>query len=107
MTAFLSGRVKEAERVIPLSTINPDVEGYAVDCGPRGIYVPFVYSRREGEGNVGWLIEWLQEQYSVVKFPNVLNPKLVGMLLRRGFKPEMEYAEAFGEAVEVWTWRRE
>ncbi len=92
--------------VTDLNTINPKLKGYMVDCGPREVYVPFVFSLEEGRGHVLQLIELLKERYAVVKFPNVLNPKLVGMLLRRGFKVEMEYSQEFDEAVEVWIWRR-
>lgn len=82
------------------------ISGYTVRDG-ESIYVPVLISDEPGKGNVGRYINELIQREKCVKFPNVINPKLVDMLVRRGFKLEWEYAEEFGEHVEVYVWRRE
>ena len=88
-----------------LDELAPGVLGYAMDCGERGLYVPVVRSTDEARGNVGRFLDALKER-PLVKVPNVLSAVLRGMLERRGFVLEREFAEDFGESVEVWVWRK-
>jgi len=79
----------------------PDVWGYTVDCGDKGLYVPLVSTTKPGEGRVGLYIDSLPRDRRVV-FPNVLSPILKGMLIRRGFTLTREFAEEFNDFVPCW-----
>lgn len=91
-------------KTIELKTIEPNIEGYAVECGENGIYVPLLFSKKENEGNINRLIVKLKLQYPLIKFPNVLSPKLQIMLIRQGFKLTTEYSSEYEENIEVWVW---
>jgi hypothetical protein len=77
----------------------PGVGGYSMET-PRGLYVPLITAQNEGSGDVGHYLDSLPTDQRVV-VPNVVNPRLAGMLERRGFTVKMEWAEEFGEWVEV------
>lgn len=78
--------------------LSPGVVGYTVDNGEQGLYVPLIESTDPGQGNVGRYLDTLPRDRRVV-VPNVINVKLAGMLERRGFVVEDEWAEDFGEWV--------
>ena len=83
--------------------VYPGVLAGVFDQGKEGVYVPVVISKQPGCGNVGRFIEHLLGEHKMVKFPNVINPQLQQMLMRRGFKLTYEYAEVYGEYVDVWV----
>lgn len=74
------------------------VEGYTVDLGEKGLYIPLVQATDPGNGDVGRFIDGLPTDRRIV-FPNVINGKLEGMLKRRGYVEEHEWSEDFGEMV--------
>ena len=98
--------MKEGDPLLSLCRLAPGVVGYAIDCGPRGLYVPIINATDEGKGDVGRFLDRLKK-LPLVKVPNVLSPRLRGMLLRRGFVVEAEKAPEFGCNVEVLVWRRD
>jgi hypothetical protein len=96
---------RKGELIGAMDTLAPGVLGYAMDERERGLYVPIIHSLAKGKGNVGRFLDALKER-PLVKIPNVMSAVLRGMLERRGFVQEREYAEDFGESVEVWVWRK-
>lgn len=86
-----------------LQEVYPGVEAAVFDMEEQGVYVPIVISKQPNQGNIGRFIDHLLEEYKLVKFPNVCNPKLQQMLMSRGFKPTHEYAEVYEEYVKVWV----
>jgi hypothetical protein len=96
---------RKGELLGAMDELAPGVLGYAMDVRERGLYVPIIHSTEEGKGNVGRFLDRLKER-PLVKIPNVMSAVLRGMLDRRGFVVEREYAEDFGESVEVWVWRK-
>ena len=81
--------------------LGPGVRGYTLEFG-RGLYVPWIAAEREGQGDVGRYLDALPCNQRVV-FPNVISPRLAGMLLRRGFHVEDEWAAEFNEYVECFV----
>jgi hypothetical protein len=77
----------------------PGVFGYATETD-RGLYVGWIAAEREGSGDVGRYLDQLPRDRRVV-FPTILSLRLAGMLLRRGFTVGKEYAEEFGEWVDL------
>lgn len=75
--------------------------GYAIESN-GAIYIPVVMMRDEGKGHCSAFLDALPRDRTL-KFPNVINPKLRDMLVRRDFKPVMEWAQEFGEEVEVYV----
>jgi len=63
--------------------IVPGVKGMAFDT-PEGVYIPLIAAVNEGDGRVSAFLDALPRTRRIV-FPNVLNPRLVAMLERRGF----------------------
>ena len=64
--------------------IAPGVLGVAFDM-LNGIYIPLVRAAHEGNGDVARFLDDLPLDRRIV-FPNVMSPKLQGMLVRRGFR---------------------
>lgn len=81
--------------------IAPGVRGYTVEKD-GALYVPLVIASTPGDGAVGRFLDALPADRPV-KFPNVLSPKLAGMLQRRGFRRVYEFDEESGEDVPVWV----
>lgn len=88
-----------AMQAMGLTRLAPGVLGYTVEQG-GALYVPFIMAETEGSGDVGRYLDSLPTDRSV-RFPNVTSDRLRGMLYRRGYAPVWEYAEEFGEYVEV------
>ena len=84
-----------------IDRLAPGVFGYSVESD-GALYVPFIMAEKEGSGAVGKFLDELPTDRTV-KVPNVESARLKGMLERRGFAPEMEWAEEFGEHVEVYV----
>jgi hypothetical protein len=80
--------------------------GHILDEGKKGVYIPTFYSISQGKGNAGKFIEELKERYNIVKFPNIINPVLIGMLERRGFKKKREYVPCLKTHAIVYTWKK-
>ena len=81
-------------------SLAPGVHGYTVDT-PDGLYVPVIMALEEGSGDVGRYLNALPTNRRVV-VPNVMNPRLVGMLIRRGFTVNREWFEEAGEWIEIY-----
>jgi len=81
-------------------TLAPGVLGYATET-PDGLYVGFIAAEVEGSGAVGRYLDSLPRDRRVV-FPDVLSPRLAGMLGRRGFVPTVEWAAQSGELIDIW-----
>jgi hypothetical protein len=96
---------RKGELIGAMDTLAPGVIGYAMDERERGLYVPIIHSIDEGHGNVGRFLDALKER-PLVKIPNVMSAVLRGMLERRGFVVEREYAKEFDTSVDVWVWRK-
>ena len=64
--------------------IAPGVDGYTVDLGDKGLYVPLLMAKRPGNGDVGRYLDSLPLDRRVV-VPGVISGILEGMLERRGF----------------------
>jgi hypothetical protein len=86
-----------------LDPLAPGVMGYTVDHD-GALCIPLIWSTEEGKGHVGRYLDSLPRD-RIVRVPNVISGKLAGMLARRGFVQEMEFAEEAGEWVEVWERR--
>jgi hypothetical protein len=61
----------------------PGVLGYAIDKGTY-ISIPLIYAKKQGSGDVGRFLDTLSPR---CRIPNVTSPRLMGMLIRRGFSP--------------------
>lgn len=77
------------------------VRGYTIEHNDA-LYVPLVIATRPGEGDVARFLDGLPVDRTV-KFPNVINRQLAGMLHRRGFRLTHEFDETLGESVAVWV----
>jgi len=69
--------------------------------------VTLIFNKEEGNGNGSKLIKYIegyarQCRCKEVWYPNVLNPKLALMLIKRGFELQKHQHEIFGE-VEVFV----
>lgn len=82
------------------------ISGHLIDEGERGVCIPTIHSEQAGKGHAGRFIDELKERYSTVRFPNIMNPILEGMLTRRGFKKKREYVPSLKAHVEVYIWRK-
>jgi hypothetical protein len=71
----------------------PGVRGYTV-WSKGALYVPLVIAVREGHGDVGRYLDTMPTDRTVT-FPNVMSPRLRGMLERRGYTHTSE-ASPFG-----------
>lgn len=89
-----------------MTRIGAGVVGQVVDEGKKGVYVISFYSEVSGKGNAGRCIDTLKEQHSIIKFPNIINPQLEAMLIRRGFKKKREYVSVIKSHADVYTWRK-
>lgn len=70
----------------------PGVRGYAVKHEGR-YYIPLVYAQNPGHGDMGRFLDSLHPLCCLV---NIANPRLRGMLKRRGWLPE-------AGPVDVWS----
>jgi hypothetical protein len=81
----------------------PGVGGYCMDM-PDGLFIPVITADNEGSGDVGRFLDSLPTDRRVV-VPNVISPRLAGMLVRRGFAVASEWFEDAGEWIEVYERR--
>lgn len=75
------------------------VMGYTVAEGDT-IYVPVIMAVCEGDGRVGKFLDGLPRDRTV-KVPEVLSPRLRGMLERRGFLHSYEWIDGEEEEVAI------
>lgn len=75
------------------------IDGYVIEIAGE-FYIPIIIARVAGRGNCGRWLDSLPRSVTI-KIPAVFNARLAGMLTRRGFVVVSEYAEEFGERVEV------
>lgn len=92
--------VEEGSLCDPDAQLVPGVLGYAI-ATERGIYVPDIRAECEGDGRVGRFLTELGQSDQRVAIPNVISPRLEGMLRRRGWRLVVE-DWANGEPVDVW-----
>ena len=102
-------RVRELEAEVSvvreaLDLLAPGVEGYMMDMGDLGVYIPVIFSTERGKGNVGRFLDELKQR-PLVKIPNVISPHLAQMLGRRGFVVDQEWSEEDKRHIPVWVWR--
>jgi len=92
---------RKVKRLVPghEPRLAPGVRGYTVWSG-GALYIPIIVADSEGTGDVGRYLDSLPRDRTV-KFPTVLNPRLCGMLRRRGFRPVIEDTPM--RPCEVWT----
>lgn len=84
-----------------LELLAAGVLGYTVEEDDE-LYIPVIMAVEEGSGDVGRYLDALPKDRTV-KVPEVASERLRGMLERRGFNPTPEFAEEFGETVEVFV----
>ncbi len=90
----------------PLATveeIGAAAGGYAIEVD-NAIYIPVIWMATQGQGEGGRFLDALPIDRTI-KVPAVLSTVLAGMLERRGFTVEHEWAEHFQEWVEVYVRR--
>lgn len=75
----------------------PGVRGCAYERGGR-IEIPIMLAEREGSGDVGRFLDSLSPRCVI---HCVISNRLVGMLLRRGWRETIEQID--GEDVDVWV----
>lgn len=83
---------------MPPPPLAPGVLGIVIDY-EGALWIPVIMAdpETEGAGHVGRYLDSLAHRHVVV--PNVMNPKLEGMLNRRGFHVETIYSWEFKETV--------
>lgn len=66
------------------SLIAPGVYGWTRDLADGGLEIPSLRAESEGNGDIGRYLDALPKNRKIV-VPLVTNPRLMGMLERRGF----------------------
>lgn len=89
-----------------MKRLAPGIRGHLIDAGLKGVYIPTLFSEKQGKGLTGAFIDSLKETHSQVRFPNVMNPVLEGILKRRGFFVKREYVPILKTHVDVYVWRK-
>lgn len=84
-----------------LDLLAPGVLGYSVE-EDGALYIPVIMAEKEGSGDVGRFLDGLPRD-KTIKVPGVASERLRGMLERRDFRSTSEWAEEFGERVEVFV----
>lgn len=90
---------------MPMADLSPVtlIEGsYAIEADDGAIYLPIIGVENPGHGEGGRFLDSLPTDRTI-KVPGVINLILAGMLKRRGFVREWEFAEEFDVDVEVWV----
>lgn len=77
-----------------IEELAPGVEGYTVRHPNGDLSVPIIEATRPGNGDVGRYLDSLPIDRLVI-VPNVINARLEGMLVRRGFSFAYQFAEEF------------
>lgn len=101
--APLDGWAQEGEVTLSAMVNQPrlaeGVRGFAFDTH-NGIYITAVHADRIGSGHVSKFLDSLPKNRRVV-FPVVVNAKLRGMLMRRGYVERWEIGEPYHDDVPV------
>jgi hypothetical protein len=97
-TVVKQTRAATEQRFVDLA---PGVRGYTIDLGDDGLYLPYAESTEPGQGNFGRWLDSLPTDRRVV-IPSVVNPTVVGMLARRGFRETAEYVAFYDVFADVW-----
>lgn len=102
--APLDGWAKEGEELTLAVVGNqprlaPGVRGFAFDT-VNGIYITSIHADKVGSGMVSKFLDALPRNRRVV-FPVVVNSKLRGMLLRRGYVEKWEIGEPYQDDIPV------
>lgn len=96
----------EVEAILGMTweELGPGVWGYTMqprDVDEGIVYFGVVYAENEGNGDVGrWLDSLPTDQ--TFRIPGVVNPRLEGMLRRRGWGTFYEWFELANESVLVY-----
>lgn len=80
--------------------VAPGVRALVFDM-PTGVYIPMIAADRPGNGDVARYLDSLPTDRRIV-FPTVISAQLRGMLERRGFAPNVEWAPEFKADVEIY-----
>jgi hypothetical protein len=93
MMPTLMNPSREGDVISPgeMPVIWPGVLGVWFD-EPEGIYVASVYAIKQGNGDVGRMIDAMPKDRRIV-FTTVISERLEGMLFRRGYQQLTEYYE--------------
>jgi hypothetical protein len=78
------------------------IDGYLCVHGDT-VYLSSIEVQVPNQGRCQRYLEKLESKYKVVKVPNVISAALLHILQKRGYKPIAEWAEEFGEFVDVWV----
>lgn len=79
----------------------PGVVGYAHEMEDGVIYFGVIEAVEEGNGDVGRFLDHLPTD-KTFRIPCIINPRLEGMVVRRGWRPFYEWFDAAGETVLVY-----
>lgn len=84
-----------------LDDLAPGVRGYTMESFGC-TYIPVIAATNPDHGDVSRYLDSLPRDH-VIKVPTVTSQKLDGMLRRRGFKRDSEWAEEFGCWAEIFV----
>jgi len=65
------------------------------------IWISFIQSKKEGKGNLSRLFDAISKRGYKIKVPTPMG-KMRLILVKKGFKPTVEFVEEIKEPVEVW-----
>lgn len=84
MNNYIPPLTKKGSPLIPGNQdfLATGVMGYAIESNGK-IYIPDIHAESEGNGDVGRFLDSLHPRCVIA---NVLNKRLLGMLIRRGWK---------------------
>ena len=68
---------------------------------PSEIYISFIESRQQGQGNLSKLFDEIWKRGLRIKVPTPF-ARMEAILKHKGFKQTWEYSETFMEDCEVW-----
>ena len=69
---------------------------------PDHIYISFIESNQEGQGNLSSLFDEIWKQGLTIKVPTPF-ARMRAILEHKGFRQTWEYSETFQEDCEVWV----
>lgn len=91
--------IGSAADVLAAEMVVAGIEGYVVEVKGE-FYIPVIIATNPGRGDCARWLDSLPRDRTI-KVPGVMNRRLAGMLERRGFVVEREWADEFQEMVDV------
>jgi len=89
--------------MIETDSLAPGVSGQIFPEGDT-VYLPFIATNPQGQGLCQIYLAHLESEYRVVKVPTVISAALEHILIKRGYKQKIEWAdEPFNCPVELWV----